>query len=200
MLAGYIDAIGFIKLGGVFVSFMSGNSTRLAVGIIAEFSIEALLPGLVILLFIAGVVAGTVIGHYTSRWRMVAILSFVSFSLFLAAAAGEAHALSGALLMALAMGAVNTVFYKENGERIGLTYMTGTLVKVGQSLAEIFWGGSKLAWLRHAFLWFALVTGACLGAFSFRLTDMRSLWLAVVASIVLTAFSATRLVPRAKRP
>jgi uncharacterized membrane protein YoaK (UPF0700 family) len=32
-LAGYVDAIGFIKLGGFFVSFMSGNSTRLAVGI-----------------------------------------------------------------------------------------------------------------------------------------------------------------------
>jgi uncharacterized membrane protein YoaK (UPF0700 family) len=32
-LAGYVDAIGFIKLGGFFVSFMSGNSTRLGVGL-----------------------------------------------------------------------------------------------------------------------------------------------------------------------
>ena len=36
-LAGYVDAIGFLKLGGLFVSFMSGNSTRLAVGL-AELS------------------------------------------------------------------------------------------------------------------------------------------------------------------
>ena len=28
-VAGYVDAIGFLKLGGFFVSFMSGNSTRL---------------------------------------------------------------------------------------------------------------------------------------------------------------------------
>ena len=32
-LAGYIDGIGFIQLGGLFVSFMSGNSTRLGVSL-----------------------------------------------------------------------------------------------------------------------------------------------------------------------
>ena len=33
-LAGYVDATGFLMLGGFFVSFMSGNSTRLGVGLI----------------------------------------------------------------------------------------------------------------------------------------------------------------------
>src|SRR6202048_352862 len=32
-LAGYVDAIGFLHLGGLFVSFMSGNSTRLGVSL-----------------------------------------------------------------------------------------------------------------------------------------------------------------------
>ena len=32
-LAGFVDAIAFTRLGGYFVSFMSGNSTRLGVGI-----------------------------------------------------------------------------------------------------------------------------------------------------------------------
>ena len=32
-LAGYVDGIGFIHLGGLFVSFMSGNSTRLGVSL-----------------------------------------------------------------------------------------------------------------------------------------------------------------------
>ncbi len=27
-VAGFVDAVGFIHLGGYFVSFMSGNSTR----------------------------------------------------------------------------------------------------------------------------------------------------------------------------
>ncbi|MCL2535023.1 MAG: DUF1275 family protein, partial [Nocardiaceae bacterium] len=30
-LAGFVDAMGFITLGGFFVSFMSGNSTKLSV-------------------------------------------------------------------------------------------------------------------------------------------------------------------------
>jgi uncharacterized membrane protein YoaK (UPF0700 family) len=32
-LAGCVDAIGFLELGGHFVSFMSGNSTRLSVSL-----------------------------------------------------------------------------------------------------------------------------------------------------------------------
>lgn len=32
-LAGFVDAIGFLGSGGLFVSFMSGNSTRMAIGI-----------------------------------------------------------------------------------------------------------------------------------------------------------------------
>ena len=37
--------------------------------------------------------------------------------------------------MALAMGAENAVFEREGEVHIGLTYMTGTLVKFGQRLA-----------------------------------------------------------------
>ena len=34
-LAGCVDAIGFLQLGGYFISFMSGNSTRLAVNLVS---------------------------------------------------------------------------------------------------------------------------------------------------------------------
>jgi uncharacterized membrane protein YoaK (UPF0700 family) len=34
-LAGYVDGIGFLHLGGLFVSFMSGNSTRMGVSLAA---------------------------------------------------------------------------------------------------------------------------------------------------------------------
>src|SRR5204863_9869629 len=32
-LAGYVDGVGFLHLGGLFVSFMSGNSTRMGVSL-----------------------------------------------------------------------------------------------------------------------------------------------------------------------
>ena len=35
-LAGQVDAIGFVVAGGYFTSFMSGNTTRLGVELIAD--------------------------------------------------------------------------------------------------------------------------------------------------------------------
>lgn len=32
LIAGYLDAVGFRSLQGLYVSFMSGNSTRLGTG------------------------------------------------------------------------------------------------------------------------------------------------------------------------
>ncbi|HKX89963.1 MAG TPA: DUF1275 family protein, partial [Sphingopyxis sp.] len=53
-LAGFVDAIGFLGSGGLFVSFMSGNSTRMAIGL-AEASILTLAAATLIALFVAGV-------------------------------------------------------------------------------------------------------------------------------------------------
>jgi uncharacterized membrane protein YoaK (UPF0700 family) len=35
-LAGYVDSIGLLDLGGLYVSFMSGNSTRLGLIVFAD--------------------------------------------------------------------------------------------------------------------------------------------------------------------
>ncbi|APG08458.1 membrane protein [Bradyrhizobium japonicum] len=61
MLAGYVDGIGFLHLGGLFVSFMSGNSTRLGVSLAeAQWWQAASALGL-IALFVAGAAAGSLV-------------------------------------------------------------------------------------------------------------------------------------------
>src|ERR1700748_3070155 len=60
-LAGYVDGIGFLHLGGLFVSFMSGNSTRLGVAL-AEAHWPNVLQAIgLISLFVAGAASGSLI-------------------------------------------------------------------------------------------------------------------------------------------
>src|ERR1700754_846594 len=76
-LAGFVDALGFIKLGGFFVSFMSGNSTRMSVGL-AEGSRDFAIAGALIGTFVLGVIFGSVVAHLAHRSRRVAVLAFVA--------------------------------------------------------------------------------------------------------------------------
>ena len=48
-LAGFVDALGFVRLGGLYTSLMSGNTTQLAVAIGHGEGQHALLPFLLIL-------------------------------------------------------------------------------------------------------------------------------------------------------
>lgn len=61
VLAGFVDALGFLKLGGMFVSFMSGNSTRMAVGVAIPAQ-GSLFVGALIAAFVLGVMVGTGLG------------------------------------------------------------------------------------------------------------------------------------------
>jgi uncharacterized membrane protein YoaK (UPF0700 family) len=53
-IAGYVDGIGFLHLGGLFVSFMSGNSTRMGVSLADGQWLSALEALGLIVLFVAG--------------------------------------------------------------------------------------------------------------------------------------------------
>jgi uncharacterized membrane protein YoaK (UPF0700 family) len=60
-LAGYVDAIGFLRLGGLFVSFMSGNSTRMGVSLAEGQWWHAATSLGLIALFVVGAAAGSLI-------------------------------------------------------------------------------------------------------------------------------------------
>ena len=177
-LAGYVDAIGFIQLGGFFVSFMSGNSTRLGVGLM-ERSHDAAVAGGLIALFITGVIAGSLTGRFAKAHRRSVVLLLVAVLLLAAASAAAVGASDVAIIaMVLAMGAENAVFEDDGELHIGLTYMTGTLVKFGQRVAAAIMGGPQFAWAPFGLLWAGLVAGAVAGATSFNWIGLSSLWIA----------------------
>jgi uncharacterized membrane protein YoaK (UPF0700 family) len=89
------------------------------------------------------------------------------------------------LFVAGAMGAENTTFERDGEVSIGLTYMTGTLVKLGQRLAGAIMGGPRTAWLPYLLLWMGLVAGAVVGASVWPVLGLASLWTASAVALVL---------------
>ncbi|WP_033922125.1 YoaK family protein [Sphingomonas sp. 37zxx] len=191
ILAGFVDSLGFLKLDGMFVSFMSGNSTRIAVG--SATSVHgSLFAGALIAAFVVGVMAGTLAASGGGRWRKPAVLALVCAILLLACLAEWLVAVPGlvTLLMAAAMGAANAVFQRDNEVSVGVTYMTGTLVKVGQHLAFAITGGPRFAWLPYLLLWSGLIVGAIAGALVYPLLELKALWIAVAGALSLLLWSA----------
>jgi uncharacterized membrane protein YoaK (UPF0700 family) len=182
-LAGYIDTIGFISLSGFFVSFMTGNTTRLAIELAGLRAGGIATAATVLGLFVGGVVCGSLAGHFAGHRRKSAVLGLVA--LVLAASAGldgAGLAYLGAVLLAFAMGAENAVFQRDGEVTIGLTYMTGTLVKMGQRIAGALLGGPKLGWVRHFVLWLGLLSGCINGAIAHHLVGQGAVWLAALSA------------------
>ena len=193
-LAGYVDALAYIELGGFFVSFMSGNSTHFGVGILSDGGYARLAAGL-ILGFVFGAALGSIVRHTAPRHGSAAVLICVSVLLLIGAVADvlAIHWLP-AVVMVMAMGAENAVFERDGELRLGLTYMTGNLVKVGQGLAGALLGRAKWAWLPQLMLWSAFVAGVIGGTLSYNAFGLQGLW-GVALAAALLSLPTRRIVP-----
>ncbi|WP_188945484.1 DUF1275 family protein, partial [Polymorphobacter multimanifer] len=82
--AGYVDAVGWLTSGGLFVSFMSGNVTKVGLAMAGVLGNLALGFGL-IASFVGGVIAGSLLGRATGRRQRGAVLWLVTMLMGLAA-------------------------------------------------------------------------------------------------------------------
>ncbi|WP_207896368.1 MULTISPECIES: YoaK family protein [Brevundimonas] len=183
-LAGYVDSLGFLHLGGVFVSFMSGNSTRLAVSLAeGRWQAAGAVAG-VLALFVLGAMLGALVAGgegARSRSRVLAVEAFLLGGAAVAAGAGIAPVAIG--LMVMAMAVENSVFLRDGEVGVSLTYMTGTLVKTGHALAAAVRGGDPWAFRPYMVLWAGLVGGALLGAVVYGRLGLDALWPAAAAAM-----------------
>jgi uncharacterized membrane protein YoaK (UPF0700 family) len=190
-LAGYVDGIGFLHLGGLFVSFMSGNSTRMGVSLAQGNWLNAAEALGLIGLFVAGAAAGSLIVLGRGAHRQSRVL-LAEASLLAAAALCYTFGFSNVAVAAivLAMGLENAVFQIDGGAGLGLTYITGALVKVGQLAAIALTGGPRWGWASNLLLWAALVAGSLCGALAYHWLNLAAIWFAAATALGLSAFVA----------
>ena len=193
-LAGYVDGIGFLHLGGLFVSFMSGNSTRMGVSLAdGEWRAAASALGLIVL-FVIGAAAGSLIvlgrGVHRQPWILAAEAALLAI-------AGLCHALglpeAAVTAIVMAMGMENAVFQIHGGAGLGLTYVTGALVKVGQLIASALTGGEPFGWVPNLLLWTALVIGSVCGALAYHWINLAAIWFAAAFALALSAIVAATI-------
>ena len=193
-LAGYVDALGFVRLGGLYTSFMSGNTTQLAV-----FGAEAqlhrmLLPATLIAAFLTGSVLGSGLAILVpARWTTPVVLAYESLLILGGLALGLASPELGlaAFFVAVAMGTQNAVLAQVQGFRAGTTFVTGALFSLGQKIAKALTRtGEPFGWIGDGLVWLSLLLGAYLGALAYEAFALYALIAPAAVSGVLALITA----------
>ena len=205
-MAGYVDALGFVRLGGLYTSFISGNTTQLAVlGAQVELH-RMILPAILILAFLTGSVLGSGLAILVPpRWTTPAVLAYESLLILAGLGLGLQSPELGlaAFFVAVAMGSQNAVLAQVKGFRAGTTFVTGALFSLGQKIAQALTRtGDPLGWLGDASVWISLLFGAYLGAHAYQQVGLYALIAPAAISgglAMITAFLVLRTAPPAAK-
>jgi uncharacterized membrane protein YoaK (UPF0700 family) len=210
LIAGYVDAYG-IRALGVYVSFMSGNTTQAGSFIGQAQLAKALASALAIVFFVSGASVATWLIHSGLRHARQLLLGMVVVSLALIIGATHLDALSagaGIATLALAMGIMNTTQSQVGAESVSLTFVTGDLHRLGTHLALALkrapLPGAQGPWdthLRRASVlgrvWAAFLVGAALSVAATSRLGVWSLLLPCLILLALAPFSRADRVPAA---
>jgi oxalate decarboxylase len=168
LLAGFLDAAGVTYLSGLYVSFMSGNSTGLGIAMVQGRGSFAVASVVVICSFITGAFMGSLLVSRKKPKSAAGILI------------GEACLLLGSMVLSLhasplvtllpvcvAMGMQNALPRYVDGIEIGRSFVTGALFNVGKNLSLAVYDRKYLKEAAiHGTSWLALVVGAVCGSAS----------------------------------
>jgi uncharacterized membrane protein YoaK (UPF0700 family) len=217
-VGGCVDAVGFLTLGGLFVSHMSGNSAALGAYFGQGDWREGLPHLMAIPVFVAGLFLGYLLTVKSPTARSVASLLFVEATLltvFVVALGVLGRPASGSLPYfliclppLLAMGLQNATLKKLGSATVHTTYVTGVLDSMCESSARAVLGvelpttaGSDVratareAAIASAVVWFSYIFGALYGSAALLFLHIGSL----LPAVGVLVYVAVRLliVPRA---
>lgn len=200
MVAGFVDAYGIISYN-TYVSFMSGNTTQIGYRAGQGNFAQALPSAVAITFFVAGSFAGALIA--SSETSAAQRLAFSVVAASLALIVGLTHLGLGPneVLIALAcwaMGILNTTLSRVGSTQVSVTFVTGTLSRLGTQLALAVRSAplpdSQGPWDSHlrrarlfAGIWAAFLGGALLSS---AVTPRFGAWVLLAPILILSTLAA----------
>lgn len=192
-LAGVLGATAFTHSAGYFVTFMTGNAQRAVLGYFRHDVRLAISAGVLMACFVAGVVVASVCRRHFWTGHPHGPTVLATFSLVAATVVDvidegwEEQMLDFApiMLVVFGVGALNTSFVKDGEVSVPLSYVTGTLVKMGQGIERHIAGGTAAEWLGYFLLFASFMFGGAIGGCISLVVN--GTWMLVVASVVCAA-------------
>jgi uncharacterized membrane protein YoaK (UPF0700 family) len=137
VVAGYLDGYGLLVLG-TYVSFMSGNTTLAGLKS-GQGNFRAALPSAIaVMSFVAGSFLGNLLTQSRLRYSHRLIFGVIAGLIATVAGLGR-HGVWNVpgeiAMLSLAMGMMNPALSKVGAESVSLTFVTGTLNRIGSHLA-----------------------------------------------------------------
>lgn len=194
-LAGILGATAFTHSAGYYVTFMTGNSQRAVLGVFRNDVWMSITATLCIVFFVLGVVIASVCRRHF--WAAHPHGPTVLTTFCLVFATGLDIVIGGwdetqldfipILFVVLGIGSLNTSFVKDGEVSVPLSYVTGTLVKMGQGIERHLAGGRVEDWLGYFLLHSSFVVGAAAGgAISLAVSGSQMLAVAAIICAVTT--------------
>jgi uncharacterized membrane protein YoaK (UPF0700 family) len=189
-LAGVLGATAFTHSAGYFVTFMTGNAQRAVLGYVRNDVRLSITAAVLMLCFVAGVVVASVCRRHFWAAHPHGPTVLTTFSLVAATIVDvidegwEEDLLDFApiMLVVFGVGALNTSFVKDGEVSVPLSYVTGTLVKMGQGIERHIAGGKASDWLGYFLLFASFVVGGALGGGISLIVN--GTWMLLVASVM----------------
>jgi uncharacterized membrane protein YoaK (UPF0700 family) len=210
MIAGFVDAYGIITYG-VYVSFMSGNTTQTGYQAAeGQFGLAAA-SALAILFFVGGSFAGTLLVEFAGGRARRLLFGVVAALLTGIIGFWQLGVLSVGVHIAtasFAMGVMNSALSRVGAQAVSLTFVTGTLSRVGSHLAlaakHAPLADAQGPWDTHlrramilARVWAGFLAGAILSGAA---TPRFGVWVLAAPALILAALAALDRGGGATRP
>lgn len=189
-LAGVLGATAFTHSEGYFVTFMTGNAQRAVLGYFRHDLLLSITAALLLVCFVAGVVVASVCrrrfwsGHPHGPTVLTTTSLVAATALDIIEDGWDENMLDFApiMLVVFGIGALNTSFVKGGEVSVPLSYVTGTLVKMGQGIERHMAGGTVADWLGYFLLFASFVLGGAIGGGISLVVN--GTWMLVVATVI----------------